>query len=386
MKKIYISFSLLLIAQLTFAQGIVFFKGSWQEVLQKAKSENKMIFVDFYTTWCAPCKFMSGTVFTQSEVASYYNNTFINYQVNAEKEELEFVKHAQISGYPTLAFFKPDGTEFFRKMGGIDAGNFVALGKQVADFEKNKSAYEKNNKDVAALGPYVQILMQTDPDKASLIAKKYLAVIKTDEMRVMDNWALIFSFEQDPDSRFFEYSLEHFKFFMDSMPGYQEYFTATSGLLLQRAVEKNDEKLLDEYKRVAASAIEQMGMEQPAGFNDEVEAYFYSETNQKEKYFAAMDHWILTYVSDVEVISNNTIEVMDKYGAEAFEHARKWAEKAINLQQSSFTYLTMAFVYRDSGKKQEALKYAEKAKALAGPEDDLQYIDQFISEIKAMKD
>ena len=29
---------------------------NWQDVLAKAKAENKYIFMDAYTTWCGPCK------------------------------------------------------------------------------------------------------------------------------------------------------------------------------------------------------------------------------------------------------------------------------------------------------------------------------------------
>ena len=46
-----------------FSQGIQFETGSWKEVLQKAKQENKLIFVDLYTTWCGPCKKMAAETF-----------------------------------------------------------------------------------------------------------------------------------------------------------------------------------------------------------------------------------------------------------------------------------------------------------------------------------
>ena len=53
--------------------GIVFFKGSLKDAKAKAKKENKLIFIDCYTTWCGPCKNMSKKTFVNKEVGEYYN-------------------------------------------------------------------------------------------------------------------------------------------------------------------------------------------------------------------------------------------------------------------------------------------------------------------------
>ena len=36
-------------------RSIRFEEGSYQEVLAKAKKENKLLFIDCYTSWCGPC-------------------------------------------------------------------------------------------------------------------------------------------------------------------------------------------------------------------------------------------------------------------------------------------------------------------------------------------
>ena len=41
-------------------QGIMFEPTrSWKKIVEKARSENKLIFVDCYADWCGPCKMMS---------------------------------------------------------------------------------------------------------------------------------------------------------------------------------------------------------------------------------------------------------------------------------------------------------------------------------------
>ncbi len=50
---------------------------SFDEALTAAKQENKLIFIDFYTTWCGPCKMMSNKVFPQKNVGDFMNAKFI---------------------------------------------------------------------------------------------------------------------------------------------------------------------------------------------------------------------------------------------------------------------------------------------------------------------
>ena len=57
--------------------GIQFFTGTWDEALEKAKEENKLIFLDAYASWCGPCKRMSKSVFTDEKVGEFFNANFI---------------------------------------------------------------------------------------------------------------------------------------------------------------------------------------------------------------------------------------------------------------------------------------------------------------------
>lgn len=79
MKRMMILLTILLAGMVgnTYAQGIRFWKGSFEEATREAKRQDKLIFIDFYTVWCGPCKSMSNGVFPREDVGEYFNEMFI---------------------------------------------------------------------------------------------------------------------------------------------------------------------------------------------------------------------------------------------------------------------------------------------------------------------
>ncbi len=61
----------------------------WNVVLKKSQEENKNIFVDFYATWCGPCKLMDKNIFSTNEVGELMNNKFISVKVQMDKTALD---------------------------------------------------------------------------------------------------------------------------------------------------------------------------------------------------------------------------------------------------------------------------------------------------------
>lgn len=134
--KNVITFSILLalIGSLSTAHaqnnGIEFFKGSWNEALEASEKENKPIFVDAYAVWCGPCKWMSANVFTNEDVAKFYNSNFINYKFDMERGEgPEFASKYQIKAYPTLLYIDAEGAVKHRVTGMQQPDPFVKTGE-----------------------------------------------------------------------------------------------------------------------------------------------------------------------------------------------------------------------------------------------------------------
>ena len=84
MKKISLLL-ILIISQQAFSQySIKFEESSFASILAKAKAEKKLVFMDAYASWCGPCKLMEKNVFTDKNVADFYNKNFVNARIDME--------------------------------------------------------------------------------------------------------------------------------------------------------------------------------------------------------------------------------------------------------------------------------------------------------------
>lgn len=137
----------------------------FDEALAKAKQEEKLVFVDFYATWCGPCKQMAEKIFTDEEVGKYMNEHFVCMQIDVEKVgwQKETAEKFSVTVLPTLIFFKGDASVVSRLAGARDNADFlnsakVATGEQLS-FEK---LYDraKSKKDLADM----QLVLKQAPE------------------------------------------------------------------------------------------------------------------------------------------------------------------------------------------------------------------------------
>lgn len=164
MKKIFTLLAVSLCSLIVNAQdlGINFQKISWAEAVKKAKAENKLIFVDFYTQWCGPCMNMAKQVFVLPNVGHYYNQTFVNLKIDAENVDgIGLAKKYGVRSYPTYAYIDPTTEEMVHRSGSRQsAEQFIQTGKD-ANIPTKRSfylqqQYNKGNRERSFLIDYIQ--------------------------------------------------------------------------------------------------------------------------------------------------------------------------------------------------------------------------------------
>lgn len=113
--------------------GISFDKMSLEKALKQAKKEDKLIFIDCYTSWCGPCKRMAATTFQEEEVGKFFNKNFINLKVDIEKDEdgPEIARRYRVRAYPTLIVINGDGNLVKQTVGFQTSDKLMAFAKSV---------------------------------------------------------------------------------------------------------------------------------------------------------------------------------------------------------------------------------------------------------------
>jgi thioredoxin-related protein len=177
------------------AQGIHFEKGlTWKEIVAKAKTEKKFIFLDCYATWCGPCKFMSQYVFIQKPVRDYVNDHFISFalqmdQTGADSPDVrqnyelakEIARDFGVDSYPTYLFFDTSGAVVHRIVGatGKDGDVFIKRASNAfvpdSQYYALVNLYKGHLDDSSAVrAALVRSVKQYDQKNESLLAGLYL--------------------------------------------------------------------------------------------------------------------------------------------------------------------------------------------------------------------
>jgi thiol:disulfide interchange protein len=106
-------------------------------VLEKAKAEKKLVFVDFSAKWCMPCRIMEDNVFTNADATKDLGAKFLSYQVDIDKSTgADIAAVYEVEALPTLLFLDHTGKVVLKHVGAIGQSEFKAL---VADaYKKGK--------------------------------------------------------------------------------------------------------------------------------------------------------------------------------------------------------------------------------------------------------
>jgi len=161
-----VTFVILNFAGTSFAKE-PFSKLDFEQACELAKKENKLVLIDFFTTWCGPCKRLDQTTWQDTKVVQFLTDQVIALKIDAEAQK-DLAKRFKVTAYPTIVFIKSDGNELDRITGYRDAQPFLAeanallKGTDSLTYVKELATQEKNQYNLELRLQYANVLAQKD--------------------------------------------------------------------------------------------------------------------------------------------------------------------------------------------------------------------------------
>ena len=363
--------------QLGFSQQNIKFEDSdFNTILAKAKSEKKLIFLDAYAAWCGPCKLMERNVFTDANVADYYNKNFINAHFDMEKGEgPALAAKYGIRSYPTLMFLNAEGEVVGKELGYLKTEDFLALGKKNNNPQlvntNLKEEFLKGKLDQPTLLSFITLSAGKDPIIAKQASEKYFSN-KKDKVFTPEEVNVLLNFTQSVDDANYK------------------VFSGNKAAIVELLTEKNYTQF-DNYlklmKLVTSATDEKTNTIDDAKVLKEGEGLLPKEdlikslSIYKLNYYISHDNFPAYEKTALEYYKNpedfNSSELLAAAGVfadhvsnpKSLQSAARWAEKVVMSSENFDSTSILAALYDKLGKKDEAKMFAGMAANFAKEEN-----------------
>lgn len=371
-------------------QGIKFENDTFTNILEKAKKENKLVFLDAYASWCGPCKLLEKNVFSKKEVGDFYNATFVNAHFDMEKGEgVDIARKYKIYSYPTLIFLNGNGDVVYKAAGYMPSEEFLKIGKEAGNPEntlENKIAkFNAGESNLEFLMGLIKNTFSSDFPLAQKVATRYFNV-KTDQELSQEEVGMILFFTKSTEDELYTIlnnkKTEISKHIPESfLVEFDKQLKVNT--VLQKSFDKNTQILNEEKFITEATQIfgEKEAKKMLAKINMDK---FFTQKNYIEYAKAAIIYYQNPSEFDINELNNISwnfyLYITDK---SMLQHAVNWCLESIKKKENNFNTDTLANIYYKLGDMKNAKIWAQKSIAIAkANNDDYQSTEDLLKRIK----
>jgi thioredoxin-related protein len=386
---------------------------SMDNVLKKAKEQNKKIFIYLTSDGCGPCIKMERQVFCDSTLSKFYNENFVcvksrlKYTSNEmkssdfkklNKTQMKFMDEFEIQGTPAFVVLSPNGDLVHIRRGYMGMDEFIQFGKDALSSEKNyitlKSKIEKGDYSFETVRLYLNCIPRSAvymddyfEFEAQKVLDKYFKTQEKKDLLSENNWELIEKHVSNPKSEPFKYLLDNQNIF------YQKYgketidkkifnvlFVYISGDISSKRYKQAKEeikglnypqaKALVKYKSLTLNAQDDLNIftKQIDGIFTDFYYFFEYEINQYA--------W---QIYETSIIKESKIE------PQTITTAVKWMKTITSYRQKSEYQETYAHLLSKLGEKEKAAEEQKKAIEIAKKEkygiEQISYLEKELEEM-----
>ncbi len=117
--------------------GVVFFSGSYDNLLREARKQKKPIVLEFWAAWCGPCQKLDKETFKNKNLGEYIKDNYLIYKVDIDTfDGMEIVDRFAVDVFPTMLVLDNKGHQI-SKMNGFYPASFLQKELEVTRVKHN---------------------------------------------------------------------------------------------------------------------------------------------------------------------------------------------------------------------------------------------------------
>lgn len=353
--------------------GMHFVEKTFDDLLAQAKAEDKVIFIDAYTTWCGPCKMMAKNVFPAEKVGNVYNERFINAKFDMEKGEGPgLATRYSVMAYPTYLFVDGNGDIVHKGIGYIPQDEFLALA-DAASGENSLGAlnkrYDAGERSADFLQSYATTLGDVyEEEKAAEVMGLYLDM--KEDWSAPEVMSMLMQSPGELGGKRMNYLVNNAEAAMKA-GGDASFLMTMQQAIVGKYMEVNQARALPEVDKIAP-----MYAQYAAPIKDRLAAHYLvlqaRQSRDTDKYIAAALPYYAKYPSN-DAMELNSI-AWDIYESsddkQVLKQGLELAKQSVALKAMYMNLDTLAWLYEKTGDHKMAVETAKKAIAIAKENDE----------------
>lgn len=368
----------------------------WQKVFERAKAEDKIVFVDVYTDWCAYCHKLDKEVYTDDGVINYFEENFINVKFDAETEfGYDKAYNYNVDGYPTLLFLT-NNEEVYQEIGGfVPAPTLMAYAKDVQSswqaLPELQAKYDAGIITKDETLEYIGVLEKRDTEAAAKVAASYINNLADEDYEEVEILWLVSRFENHLTSKPFYYISTHKAQIIDmhGQSEYEDYMKAVYNDNLDMAIRYGEYGIVDQLIREVLPEFVEFSKQAEMAYVSK--SIYYGQRQEFDNYILENNAYINNHLLQEEKqawLVQEALEIINKFEEKKmYEHALDLLIESIAIEDKSFEAHALAgYTYGLLSDFTNAKSHLDKAEEFAGEnEEQQQIIGGLIQAVEAMQ-
>lgn len=393
---IFLTFCSLKVPSTTTApQNLSFIEGSLADILDKAQTDKKHVFVHTFSRYCETCQSYAKQLFANQSVVQFYNNNFINYKLDLDENKYtNFARIHELGHSPALLYYNSKGRLVRKAVNVTKPEELIETGHRVLNLrERSKSnwqnlqamkeKYKYTYDDPEFLHDFAYLL-KTFEEPYNMIVNQYIETQSLEELNSDRNRAFIYDFSDNLENNAIDYfvlDLAHFKAVVGGKQINEKIKIAIYNSI-SIAIKERDEELFVKTKTIVKDAH----LPNSEAFLYYISSEFHEGVKDWDNFAKVTVKYFADYNITEPNLLNNAAEKFYLYlnDKSSLKQALKWAEQSISISSEYHNNLTLARVYKKMGATEKAIDAAKNAIKVAKMREDSETIN--ISEAKRLLD